>query len=698
MSKKQKIILIVSILIIVVITLGFNQIRVAQAQANGPSTLTNAADAPTNALESIGVAIVYPIILGISNVMARIGGVLYTLASALIDLALRLNALVLKSPMVNTGWDIVLSFANLGFVLAIIVIAIATILRVQQYGAKNLLGKLIAAALLVNFSLMIAGVFMDSANVFTNFFTKQFGSANLSMKLAALIQPQTLSDPLSSGSQMDWVEKYSRGVLKLLDMSSPALKLLGLSAEKMAWGNVKDLGPGNLLTIIASFFFQILFTFLSVLVLLAIGIMLFTRYVYLGILLIISPIVWLFWIFPATSNLWGQWWKHFLRWTFFAPIMMFFLFLAISLMGTAPLSQPANQDALQFAQQFQAKQQGLPIDLMKFGNMVVVLGLLLGGLIAANSMGIHGSKAFMGMAQGAGKWARGTIRGLPGLAARTGTGQQITQTMQNAGLKGGRIARTISAPIRGFGNIMAKEGTGRAAQTIAKTKKDLEGLTNDQKALRARGAMGPVAQAAFVEDAVKEGYLDKLPAHLQGENAINVLKRAGRDSSAVTRVRPDWDPEIQKDLKNNDLPAAQLKLQNKLQDMKAEKWGDLQIEAMLKDQRLESIIGESFLNAGTITPDGLGKAYGSLKGTERRKLDDKIKASIDKLREKTGQTQEKWLEENKPDLYKWYVSNPAINLAVSWKKKGEGKWKKKGEGKDESQPKIISASKYGPVK
>ena len=134
-------------------------------------------------------------------------------------------------------------------------------------------------------------------------------------------------------------------------------------------------------------------------------------------------------------------------------------------MGSAPLSQPANQDALQFITQFQAKQQGLPIDLMKFGNMIVVLGLLIGGLIAANSMGIHGSKAFIGIAQGAGKWAMGAIgRSATGLATkplRGELGQKITTNMQ----------KSKFMPINRLGAALGSFGVEQSAR-LAKATED----------------------------------------------------------------------------------------------------------------------------------------------------------------------------------------------------------------------------------
>jgi hypothetical protein len=55
--------------------------------------------------------------------------------------------------------------ANLGFVLFIILIALATIVRYQDYEAKKLLPRLIAAAILVNFSIAIPTVILNFTHI-----------------------------------------------------------------------------------------------------------------------------------------------------------------------------------------------------------------------------------------------------------------------------------------------------------------------------------------------------------------------------------------------------------------------------------------------------------------------------------------------------------------------------------------------------
>src|SRR3989344_7921170 len=106
--------------------------------------------------------IVAAILHGITYIIGVIGGLLIQLAGYLVDWMLRLNSQILDSSntLMYTGWRIARDFANLGFVLLTVIIAFATILRYKEYGYQKLLFNLIKAAILVNFSLAIAGAFI----------------------------------------------------------------------------------------------------------------------------------------------------------------------------------------------------------------------------------------------------------------------------------------------------------------------------------------------------------------------------------------------------------------------------------------------------------------------------------------------------------------------------------------------------------
>jgi len=90
-------------------------------------------------------------------------------------------------PATNTStgmWKIMRDYANLGIVIAMIFMAIATILRIEKYSWKKMLPKLLLVALLINFSLVILGIFVD----LSNFLSMHFLSSSTNNLLGNTIQ------------------------------------------------------------------------------------------------------------------------------------------------------------------------------------------------------------------------------------------------------------------------------------------------------------------------------------------------------------------------------------------------------------------------------------------------------------------------------------------------------------------------------
>ncbi|MDP1709797.1 MAG: hypothetical protein Q8L21_02835, partial [Candidatus Komeilibacteria bacterium] len=71
----------------------------------------------------------------------------------------------LDSTAVNIGWVMVRDISNMFFVVILLLIAFGTILGIEQYEWKKLLIKFVFAAILVNFSRVIAALIIDAAQV-----------------------------------------------------------------------------------------------------------------------------------------------------------------------------------------------------------------------------------------------------------------------------------------------------------------------------------------------------------------------------------------------------------------------------------------------------------------------------------------------------------------------------------------------------
>ena len=67
-----------------------------------------------------------------------------------------------------------------------IIIAVATMLRIEKWGWKNTLWKLVVVALLVNFSLIIPGMVIDVSNFLSFYFLNAAKGENANLGLAIL--------------------------------------------------------------------------------------------------------------------------------------------------------------------------------------------------------------------------------------------------------------------------------------------------------------------------------------------------------------------------------------------------------------------------------------------------------------------------------------------------------------------------------
>ena len=474
-SQNKKIIFI-SFLIIAILFVG--ELKFVHAWS-----LFGIADITSGVISSIAQVVGY--------ILGFIGGVFLAIAGYLIQLALNINFELLKSPVVQTGWKIVLNFANLGFVLAIIIIAFATIFRSESYAMKQTLWKLIVAALLVNFSLVIAGAFINVSDIFSEFFLQQGGIRN----------------------PVEWSRAFA-GMFRaqaLLKVSETLTAKGGLDVATAAVNTI----TGDVLMTIASVFFIPLFTVLAAITLLAVAIMLLIRYVFLGILLLLSPIVWLLWIFPSTQDLWKKWWSQFLRWTFFAPIMLFFIYLAMVAMKYQP------EAVRQFTQNPAATANvKLTFGVEIIGEMAIVIGLVMGGLIAANSLGITFAGTAYGWAQSVGKSFGGWV-GRKGIQAGTALprskwGTKAIEAIEKFGATGKkglgwRALQTITQPIRAqVGERLSSLAAIGGEKAVAEAKERFKDW-DDKRLARTIYSMDAPERVAALQRLRQNKTLDLLP-------------------------------------------------------------------------------------------------------------------------------------------------------------------------------------------
>ncbi len=293
---------------------------------------------------------------------------------------------------VDTGLKITKGFANMGFILFLVVIALATILRIEEYKAKKTLPTLILIALLINFGPVLCGVVIDFTNIVMNFFLSNIvginGFVNFVMNAANSI----------------WNSLWNSGLDLWANIAAAMQVIIGIAFN---W--------------FAAFIF-ILFCALFIM-----------RYIMLWILVILSPIAFVSYILPMTRRgqsllNWRKWWEQLISWSIIGIIAGFFLYLGFTMISLI------NNNPSAFVTQSAIGQLGLMNNILPYLIPLVLLwvayketkrtsAMFAGEIIsttekigkaavtAAAMVATAGASATMGLAKGAAKGAPGAVGG-----------------------------------------------------------------------------------------------------------------------------------------------------------------------------------------------------------------------------------------------------------------------------------------------
>lgn len=356
-------------------------------------------------------------------------------------------------PVVNEGWAITRDLANLFFILFLLIISFGTILRIEGWGYEKTLPRLIIAALLINFSKVIALAIIDLSQVLSLFFINAAGD-NPTIYLASFFKINATTD---------------------LDAS---FVINGFNAVM-----------GSMI--------QIIFNITALFAFGALAFSFLIRIIALWMLVILAPLVWLLHILPKTETYWSQWWEKFLKWCFFAPVASFFVYLSVQ-------SIAITQDTLGKAFVYDnalAKIFPTAMQPQTMFSLFVSIGFLLAGLQVAHSFSsqapgfvLKGKDWVKGKAKAFGKraaeraaapaagWAAEKVKELP-LARRLAPG----------------LMRAAEAPQKEFEARMEKQYTGLSAAAKAQlleSEKDPRRKAYLMQKLHSEGELGRAPEEA----------------------------------------------------------------------------------------------------------------------------------------------------------------------------------------------------------
>ncbi len=228
------------------------------------------------------------------------------------------------NPGVREVWTFMRDLVNLVLIIGMIIIAVATMLRIEKWGWKNTLWKLVVVALLVNFSLIIPGMVIDVSNFLSFYFLNAAKGENANLGLAIL---KSFGFAISN-NQATAPAFLDKGVAQIAGGSETTEGVIDYAARQ---GYVAKF----LLIAIA----LILIGFFAILTLFATFLVMILRAVLMCILLVVAPLTFASWIFPATASYFRKWWSFFIQWCLVPVIFSFLLYTGITILNVSQISQ-----------------------------------------------------------------------------------------------------------------------------------------------------------------------------------------------------------------------------------------------------------------------------------------------------------------------------------------------------------------------
>ncbi len=425
--------------------------------------------------------------------------------------AFTLSPVVMRADFIGIGWAGVRDITNMVFIFALLAIAIATILRVEEFSAKKVLARLVVIALVVNFSLFVSRVIIDAGNISALFFYDRISATS---GLAANIKSGQISPK-------DILKKSDALGVQIKSISE--LVIRGIQPQAV-FGNQTLLAeearsdPGK---IIVLYLFIGALLFAAAWIFFSIAILFLARVGILWLLMILSPLAFAAMIFPKTAPYANRWLKEIFNQTFLVAVFMFFIYLVV-LLGTGPGGLPS---ILQSPPTFVVKDTTIALFIVLMG---LYYGILLMLLQIAKKTAVKMSGEFSGQVLGLGKGlakfgaglALGPLAGLGRMTAgRYATSLLGSKTVKDWAAKTGVVGRAGIGALRGIsGGSLDVRNTGLGSRL---------GLTG--------GGKGGFEKKAEDEKKARLKYMDYLGkgergADRKAEYATYLKNKYGTDS------------------------------------------------------------------------------------------------------------------------------------------------------------------------
>jgi hypothetical protein len=382
-------------------TLFFAANALAQAAGNSSSSIVGG----TQATQSPGIV---DTVLGfLAEMLVHLTSVVNDVMIALLDVVITIMQYnrFTSSPVVSAGWSIVRDAVNMFFVVALIAIAVGTIVGYSKFQWSQQVPRLLIFALVINFSKTLCGIMIDVGQVVM----------------------LTFANALRNVAAGNFIQLFSISVNKLRDTGQPITDFA--------------LFGGALVGFLISLW--VLATVLALVAILA------WRIVYLWVLITLSPLTW---FVGGLGNLthshaYAEWWEEFTCMVVVGPVLTFFLWLTLVVAGAGNIA--ASEFGLSAVSPNLDVSQNV-IDVLGSSQLlsfIIAAAMMYAGFRAANSF-CEGAKGVTGSAL---SWGR---------AGWIGSAKKAGGYVAQGGAEAGRLG------LRGAGAAVERSGVANTRPVL----------------------------------------------------------------------------------------------------------------------------------------------------------------------------------------------------------------------------------------
>lgn len=259
-------------------------------------------------------AVVLYILEGFFAFVAMFLGITGNLFNVAVDIGvIRLSEIARESEAIKVGWTIIRDLVNILFIFGLLYISITTILQGWGDSSKKMLGRIIVAAMLINFSFFFTATLIDISNIISLEIKDAMSACNYEGENSSL-----LSNCFMEG-----------------------LKIQGVNTQEN-----EAILSGDLIQKITQRLAHIVFVVITATVFLIMSLALISRMIILLILLILSPLMFVGMILPKLSKVSNDWISKLTEQLVFLPVFFILLYVTYLLLivgdggivGTARLS------------------------------------------------------------------------------------------------------------------------------------------------------------------------------------------------------------------------------------------------------------------------------------------------------------------------------------------------------------------------